>query len=277
MMKSPLLRIVATSLLSVSLGITGCAGSAGHGANDATSAKSEGEGHAEVGKAAPDLSIQTLNGKGKFSLESRSGKVVIVDFWATWCEPCKKSFPKLEELSKRVGDKVEIIGVSVDDDKNGILDFAKQTGATFALGWDDGHHIADRWKPGTMPTTFVVDTSGKVRHVHDGFHDGEVKLLEKELTAILEEGPGDTRVAKNDDASSSSKKSSSDDSSTTSTTTADASSTTTKTTSTASSEDTTSEDDPPPPPKKKAGKKKPAAKKKPATKKKKPAAAATDT
>lgn len=279
MMKSPLLRIVATSLLSASLGITGCAESSGHGANDATSAKSEGEGHAEVGKAAPDLSIQTLNGKGKFSLESRSGKVVIVDFWATWCEPCKKSFPKLEELSKRVGDKVEIIGVSVDDDKNGILDFAKQTGATFALGWDDGHHIADRWKPGTMPTTFVVDTSGKVRHVHDGFHDGEVKLLEKELTAILEEGPGDTRVAKNDDSSS--KKSSSDDSSTTSTTSADSTTTTTKTTTTTtSSDDATSEDDPPPPPKKKATKKKAAAgKKKPAAKKKKPAAApaATDT
>lgn len=277
MMKSPLLRIVATSLLSVSLGITGCAESAGHGANDATSAKSEGEGHAEVGKAAPDLSIQTLNGKGKFSLESRSGKVVIVDFWATWCEPCKKSFPKLEELSKRVGDKVEIIGVSVDDDKNGILDFAKQTGATFALGWDDGHHIADRWKPGTMPTTFVVDTSGKVRHVHDGFHDGEVKLLEKELTAILEEGPGDSRVAKNDD-SSSKKSSTSDDSSTTSTTAAD---TTTKTasSSSSSSDDTATEDDPPPPPKKKATKKKAAAgKKKPAAKKKKPAAAtATDT
>src|SRR5690606_8582167 len=120
-----------------------------------------------VGKKAPDLSIQTLNGKGTFSLGSTRGKAVIVDFWATWCQPCKQSFPKLEELSKRLGDKVEIIGISVDDEQKGVLEFAKENGATFAIAWDEGHAIASRWKVGTMPTTFIVDGAGKVRFVHD--------------------------------------------------------------------------------------------------------------
>ena len=265
-MKSPLPRIAAPLLLSLLLGIAGCAAESGHGAKDPSSAKGDAGGHAEVGKAAPDLSIQTLNGKGKFSLEGRAGKVVVVDFWATWCGPCKKSFPKLEELSKRAGDRVEVIGISVDDDKNGVLDFAKETGATFAIGWDEGHSIAERWKLGTMPTTFIIDANGKIRHVHDGYHDGEVKLMEREVTALLDEGPGDTRVARNDDASSSHRSSSSDDaSSMTSTTVAE-------TVSVKKDEAVTTDDDPPPPPKKitkKKGKKKP--------KKKKPAPTAAPT
>ncbi|MCW5813733.1 MAG: TlpA family protein disulfide reductase [Labilithrix sp.] len=157
-----------------------------------------GEGKAEVGKPAPELSIETLNDKGTISLNELQGKVVIVDFWATWCAPCKQSFPKLEELQKKVGDKVVIVGVSVDDEKKGVAEFAKENGATFAIGWDQGHTIASRWKVGTMPTTFVVDATGKVRHIHDGYHEGETDRMEKEANALLAEDTGDTKVAKND-------------------------------------------------------------------------------
>jgi thiol-disulfide isomerase/thioredoxin len=266
-MKSPFPRFAASLLLSVLVGITGCAEGSGHGAKDPSGAKSEGEGHAEVGKIAPDLSIQTLNGKGKFALDQRAGKVVVVDFWATWCAPCKKSFPKLEELSKRAGDRVEVIGISVDDEKNGVLDFAKETGATFAIGWDEGHSIAERWKLGTMPTTFIVDTNGKVRHVHDGYHDGEIKVIEKELLALLDETPGDTRVAKNDDAP----KKSDDSAGATSTTSAETVASSKKTDDTAA----TTDDDPPPPPKKTTKKKGGGKKKKKPAKKPAPAPAAS--
>ncbi len=167
-----------------------------------TASDSAGDGHAEVGKPAPDLSIQTLNDKGKISLESLQGKVIVVDFWATWCGPCKQSFPKLEELSKKVSDKVVIVGVSVDDEKKGVAEFAKENGATFAIGWDEGHTIASKWKVGTMPTTFIVDATGKVRHIHDGYHDGETKVMEKELQALVDEGAGagsDSKSAKSGD------------------------------------------------------------------------------
>ena len=165
--------------------IVACGGSSGDSKTAASG--SSGDGHAEVGKPAPELSITTLNDKGKISLDSMQGKVIVVDFWATWCGPCKQSFPKLEALSKKVSDKVIIVGVSVDDEKKGIVEFAKENGASFAIGWDEGHTIANRWKVGTMPTTFIVDATGKVRHIHDGYHDGETDVMEKELNALVSE------------------------------------------------------------------------------------------
>jgi thiol-disulfide isomerase/thioredoxin len=183
------------SVLAILAAVTGCGQT--KGASDPTTA---GGGHAEVGKPAPDLAIQTLNGKGKVSLESLQGKIAVIDFWATWCGPCKQSFPKLEELSNKMGDRVQIVGISVDDDQKGILDFVKETGVNFAVGWDDGHALAGRWKVGTMPTTFILDSTGKVRFIHDGYHDGESSLMGKELVGLLDEPTSDsgTKVAKAD-------------------------------------------------------------------------------
>jgi cytochrome c biogenesis protein CcmG, thiol:disulfide interchange protein DsbE len=187
-------------VLAISSGITGCGGSKGE---THTPADTGGGEQLPVGSAAPDLSIQTINGKGKISNDSLKGKVAIVDFWATWCAPCKTSFPKLEELSKKHSGKVEIVGVSVDDEKNGVADFAKENGATFAIGWDEGHSIAERWKVKSMPTTVILDASGNVRHVHAGFHDDEPELIAKELTALLAE-PAPAASPKTEVASASS-------------------------------------------------------------------------
>jgi thiol-disulfide isomerase/thioredoxin len=272
-MKTPAFLSALPAVLSLLLGVTGC--SHGKGAQDPSSVSgSGGSGHAEVGKPAPDLAIQTLNGKGKISLDSLQGKVAVIDFWATWCGPCRQSFPKLEELSKKMGDKVEIVGISVDDDQKGILDFVKETGVSFPIGWDEGHSLASRWQVGTMPTTFILDASGKVRFIHDGYHDGESTLMGKELAGLLDE-PSDTKVAKNDKSDAAAK---STDASKPDASKSDAKSDTGKTSealSDNSSSSSTSDDPPPPPPKKAAkkggrgaGKKSPpkkkAAKKKPA-------------
>lgn len=146
--------------------------------------ESAGSGTAEKGKKAPVFSVKQLNGKGKVTIPE--GKVVIVDFWATWCEPCKKSFPKFQELYvKYKASGLEIAAISVDDEKDGIAEFAKTHGAKFPVGWDKGHKIADIWKPPSMPTTFVVDKKGVIRHIHTGYHDGEEATLEKEIKALF--------------------------------------------------------------------------------------------
>ena len=194
-------RVSAAVGLSFILALTGACGSekpAAKTGGEGASGGSNDKGPAEVGKAAPDLSIQTVNGKGQITKESLSGKVAIVDFWATWCGPCKQSFPKLEEIAKQNSGKVQVIGISVDDKSDGVADFAKSNGATFPVGWDDGHAIANRWKVDSMPTTYILDGSGTVRFIHAGYHDGEADVIAKELATLASEpssGKGKTEGA----------------------------------------------------------------------------------
>ena len=175
-----------------------CGGGQKPAQSPSVESKDGAAGPAEVGKPAPGLSIQTLNGKGPVSLESLSGKIAIVDFWATWCGPCKKSFPKLEELSKQNAGKVQVIGISVDDTKDGVADWAKAQGASFPIAWDDGHTIAKKWKVEKMPTTYILDGSGTVRFVHEAYHDDEGDLIGRELAQLASEPSspkGKTEVA----------------------------------------------------------------------------------
>jgi len=139
-----------------------------------------------VGSPAPDFDLPAENGKKPASLSAAKGKVVLVDFWATWCAPCKASFPKWEALSKKYSGDLVVIGISEDDEKDGIDAFVKETGATFAIGWDGDKGVAGAYKPGTMPTAFLVDRNGLVRYVHSGFRAGDEKLIAAKVKSLLE-------------------------------------------------------------------------------------------
>ena len=142
--------------------------------------------HPLIGNPSPSFAVDSVNGKGKVSTAGLSGKVVIVDFWATWCEPCKKSFPKLQDLNARYkADGLAVVGVSEDDDKGGIKEFANSFGADFPLLWDSDKSIAGKWEPGSMPATFIIDRKGLVRFMHHGYHDGEELEIEKEVKSLL--------------------------------------------------------------------------------------------
>ncbi len=145
-----------------------------------------GSQHPLVGNPAPSFSFESANGKGKVKLAALKGKVVIVDFWATWCGPCKESFPKLQGLYSKYQDSgLEIVGVSEDDEKAGIADFGQTYGAKFPLGWDKEKSIAGQWHPPSMPTSFILDKDGVVRFAHPGYHDGDEAKVEKELKSLL--------------------------------------------------------------------------------------------
>ncbi|HXN32014.1 MAG TPA: TlpA disulfide reductase family protein [Polyangiaceae bacterium] len=178
--RSAALAVTLAAALAVA---SGC----GAGEAGAEGAKSPDDAaHPLLGNKGPDFSGKTVAGNSTVSLRSLAGKVAIVDFWATWCEPCKKSFPKLEELNvkyKRNG--LEIVGISEDDDKAGIPTFASELGARFPLIWDENKSIASQWQPRSMPTTFVVDRKGTVRFVHLGFHEGEEAEIEREVKSLL--------------------------------------------------------------------------------------------
>jgi peroxiredoxin len=140
-------------------------------------------GAGEVSKPAPTLAIQSLNGKGPIALNALSGKVTIVEFWATWCTQCVPSLTRLEELRKQSGGKVEVIGISIDDTPSGVAEFAKAHNLSFPIAWDENHTLKWRWDVADMPATYVLDGKGMVRFVHDSKKD-DAEILAREVAQL---------------------------------------------------------------------------------------------
>jgi thiol-disulfide isomerase/thioredoxin len=134
----------------------------------------------KVGDTLPELASFKLEGKLPDSLK---GKIVIVDFWASWCLPCAESFPVLDELQKKYGDKLVVIGVNVDEKASNMDKFLKKHAVSFTLVRDSGQQLVAAVSPETMPTSFILDGEGKVRFLHSGFHGEKTK---KEYVSEIE-------------------------------------------------------------------------------------------
>ena len=149
----------------------------------------EGGSHPLLGQAAPAFTAEAVTGEGPKTVAEASGKVLIVDFWATYCDPCKKSFPKYQELVEQFGGDLAVIGVSVDEkgdaSKETIEEFAKTTGVKFSLVWDTEKTAAKAYSPPNMPTSYVIDKTGVVRHVHAKYQVGEEAAIAEEVKALL--------------------------------------------------------------------------------------------
>jgi peroxiredoxin len=175
----------AASLLTctaLAFGVAGC-GAEGAGAADAS-----GKGGL-VGSKAPAFSAEPVTGKGPTNLKDAEGKVVVLDFWATFCGPCKKSFPKYQELADEFPGDMTVIAVSVDEadstTADQIKDFAKETGAKFAIVWDKEQSVAKKYSPPKMPTSFVIDKEGVIRHMHAGYEAGEDQKIAAEVKELI--------------------------------------------------------------------------------------------
>lgn len=126
----------------------------------------------KVGDTLPDLATFQLDGKLPDTLK---GKVVIVDFWASWCLPCAKSFPVLDELQKKYGDRLVILAVNIDEKAANMETFLKKHPVSFTIVRDAGQKLVSVAEPATMPTSFILDDEGKVRFLHNGFHGEETR------------------------------------------------------------------------------------------------------
>jgi thiol-disulfide isomerase/thioredoxin len=136
-----------------------------------------------VGDTLPDLASFQLEGKLPAALK---GKVVIVDFWASWCLPCAKSFPVLDELQKKYGDKLVIVAVSVDEKAANMEKFLTKHPVSFTVVRDPEQKLVAVAEPATMPTSFILDGEGKVRFLHNGFHGEDTrKAYVSEIDSLL--------------------------------------------------------------------------------------------
>jgi peroxiredoxin len=146
-----------------------------------------GAAHAGVGKnqRAPEFSLPSLKG-GRVSLSQLKGKVVLVDFWAQWCEPCKKELPELEKIAKQyAGRGVVVLGISIDKQRENAEKLARQLGISFDVLLDPAGSVAGIYDLPKMPTSFVVDKKGIVRFIHEGFEgSGDVERFKHELDEL---------------------------------------------------------------------------------------------
>src|SRR5258708_7707650 len=127
---------------------------------------------------APPLQAQDILGK-PVNKEKWAGKVVLVNFWATWCPPCREEIPELLELKEEYKDRLEIVGSSEDDDPpESVLRFARQKGMTYPIVMATGVLIESYVGVPALPTTFLIDTQGRVVQKHSGLYPIQAYQLE---------------------------------------------------------------------------------------------------
>ncbi len=139
----------------------------------------------DVGTAFPQLTSFSLEG----AAPTPAGKVTLIDFWASWCAPCKTSFPALSKLKTGYGDDVVILGVSIDDKASAYTQFLAHYKPTFSTVRDGKQQLVAAVEVPTMPTSYLLDRHGVVRFIHVGFHDNTPAELHKEIDQLLKESP----------------------------------------------------------------------------------------
>ncbi|MEO8133722.1 MAG: TlpA disulfide reductase family protein [Betaproteobacteria bacterium] len=143
----------------------------------------------ESGQPAPDFTVADAAGK-PVQLASLRGKVVYVDFWASWCAPCRRSFPWMNAMhQKYAGAGLVVLGINVDKKREAADKFLAQVPAQFSIGYDDKGAIPTLYAVKAMPSSLLIDAQGRIVYVHAGFRDEDTADLEARIRAALATRP----------------------------------------------------------------------------------------
>ena len=132
------------------------------------------------------VSFSAQTDDGVFNSTQHKGDVIYLDFWASWCGPCRESFPWMNEMLAKYDDKgLQIIGVSLDHDKNLARRFAEEFKAEFTIGFDVDGSIADQFQVKGLPSSVIIDREGRLFESHTGFNEVQAKEFEAALVKAL--------------------------------------------------------------------------------------------
>lgn len=141
----------------------------------------------EAGQLAPE--IQLPGRSGVIKLSELKGKAVYLDFWASWCGPCKQSFPWMNEMQAKYGAKgLQVLAVNLDQKPEDAAGFLQQTKADFLVAMDPAGQSAQKYNVKGMPSSLLIGRDGKVTLVHTGFNAASKVELERAIVAALEAG-----------------------------------------------------------------------------------------
>ena len=147
-------------------------------------------GAAAIPAATPAATAQSAPAPAWPALKALAGKVVLVDFWASWCGPCLQSFPWMNELQQRHGDQgLVVLAVNLDQERALADDFLKKLPPKFRVEYDQAGELAKKFGVEAMPTSFLVDRQGRVRIRHAGFRNAQRAEREQQIEQLLKETP----------------------------------------------------------------------------------------
>lgn len=139
---------------------------------------------AVLAKQAPDFNLPGDNGNIKLS--DYRGQVVYLDFWASWCKPCRKSFPFMNSLQKKYGKQgLKVIAINLDSEKGAAQAFLKKNPAKFTIAYDLEGTTPEKYGLSVMPTSYLIDRNGKLINSHKGFKKSQTEKLEKNVVKYL--------------------------------------------------------------------------------------------
>jgi thiol-disulfide isomerase/thioredoxin len=120
------------------------------------------------------------------NLAKLKGKVVYLDFWASWCDPCRKSFPWMNEIQSRYGSKnFTVIAINLDANKKDATKFLGKINADFTIAYDPNGKVAAKYNLKAMPSSYLIDKKGQLVFAHKGYREGDSAAIEEKIKKLL--------------------------------------------------------------------------------------------
>ena len=136
---------------------------------------------------APDFVLKSADGKN-VRLSELKGRIVMLNFWATWCGPCAEEIPHLNELHESFDPyDFELLGINLDDDQSKAIHLANKLDINFPVLFDSAKEVSKSFDIKAMPTTIIIDRAGKVRHINRGFKKGYIERYHRQVQALRKE------------------------------------------------------------------------------------------
>ncbi|MEE8495515.1 MAG: TlpA disulfide reductase family protein [Xanthomonadales bacterium] len=140
----------------------------------------------ETGDPAPAFSLPRLGGDTPLALADLRGKLVYVDFWASWCGPCRKSLPLYEEMQASFpANRFRIIAINLDEDREDVLHFLASRPVSYPILLDPEGVTASQWQIRVMPSSFLLDTDGAIVKAWVGFELSHIEEIKNEVRSLL--------------------------------------------------------------------------------------------